>query len=411
MTGAPRTTSRGWLSSLAALVLEGAAAAQDGVPGTLRTIDGRTLTGALLVAEDRATLRTGAGAATLAVAEIETFECSNGAAVNTPAPHRVWLRSGHELPATRIAGRQASGGAPAALLVDTPSGMRVAVPLGMVRALRHAGQARPEPALFAADRQRPPANDDLIYVLKDGKAQRSAVTVTGIGAERILFSLRGDAYDFDLAGLAAVVFGDNTGFAPDRQSKPRTRVELTGGEYFEGRLLEVTASLVRCRLDEGVVVDVPVGKLLRLQVASDRVARLSELTPRVEQTPAFDRIWPWTIDRSIAGPGFVIAGRTFPRGIGLVPRTRLTYDVGGRFHVFEASIGVDDRGGPRAHAVFRVLVDDRVVFEAPKTRGQAAEAIRVDVTGGRALAIEVDFGDDYDLGDFCVFADARVVQQ
>ena len=320
----------------------------------------------------------------------------------------MWLRSGLELPAARIA----AGTGGKALAVTTPGGITLAVPLGMVRAVRHAGDQRAEPALFAADLKRPPANDDLIYVVKDGKAQRSSVTVTGITADRIQFVLRGDPYEFELAGLAAIVFGDNTGLAPDRQQKPRTRVELVTGEAFEGRLVELSPSLARCRLDEGVVVDVPVGKLLRLQVASDRLAWLSELTPRVEQTPAFDRVWPVTVDRSLAGPGFVIAGKTFSRGIGLVPRARLTYDVGGRFDVFETAIGIDDRGGPRAHAIFRVLVDGRVAFEsAPKTRGLAAEAVRVELKGGKALAIEVDFGDDYDLGDFCVFADARVLQQ
>jgi hypothetical protein len=293
-----------------------------------------------------------------------------------------------------------------------PGGLRFEVQLGHVRAIRHGGVERPEPSLFRADLLKPQANDDLIYVIKDGKAQRSAVALTALTDSGVDFVLRGDAYDFEVAGLAAIVFGANTGLAPDRQPMPRTRLELTSGEVLDGRLLELTAGGARLRLDEGVEVAVPTAKLLRLGVTSDRVAWLSELTPQVEQTPAFDRVWPWTIDRSTAGAGFKIANRTFQRGIGMVPRTRLTYDLGGRFDVFEASIGIDDRGGPDAHAVFRVFVDGKLAFESkPCTRGLPAQSLRVPLQQAKVFAIEADFGQNFDLGDHCVFADARVVKQ
>jgi hypothetical protein len=94
------------------------------------------------------------------------------------------------------------------------------------------------------------------------------------------------------------------------------------------------------------------------------------------------------------------------------PRTRLTSDLGGRFDVFEATVGIDDRGGPAAHAIFRVLVDGEVAWEsAPKTLGEPPEQVRVELQKCRQLAIEADFGKNYDLGDFCAFADARVVQR
>jgi hypothetical protein len=37
--------------------------------------------------------------------------------------------------------------------------------------------------------------------------------------------------------------------------------------------------------------------------------------------------------------------------------------------------------------------------------------VRVPLQKAQRFAIEVDFGADYDLGDHCVFADARVLQQ
>lgn len=396
----------------AALALTTAAAGQDGLAGVLRTIDGRSLRGMLVVADGRASVAGGGPPVVLDLGDVSSFDVDGMTAAPAEAPHRIWLRSGLDLPATRIAGEPAAAGQPARVVAVLPSGATLAVPLATVRALRQGGAGRPEPALFAADLAAPPANEDVLHVVKGERSQRSSVTVTGLSATRIEFLLRGESFDFELAGVAAVVFGANTGFAPDRQPKPRTRVTATTGEQFEGRLLALDATGVRCRLDEGVEVVLPAGRLLRLQVASDRVAWLSELTPRVEQTPAFDRVWPWTIDRTPVGPGFRLGGRAFERGIGMVPRTRLSYDLGGRFDAFEAWIGIDDRGGPEAHAVFRVFLDGELAFESvPKTRGLEAEPLRLDLRRAGVLAIEVDFGKNYDLGDLCAFADARVVQR
>ncbi len=399
-------------SLVLALALAVGAPAQ-GLAGITSTIDGRSLAGTLTVdAEGNAKVGGSQGETALALAEIAGFEPAGAAAVLVTAPHRVWLRSGGEFACTRIAGVAVAAGKPARVALELPSGITFELPIATLRALRQGGDGRPEPTLFAADLKKPAANEDLLYVVKDGKAQRSAVAVTSVGTDTVDFLLRGDAYEFELGGVAAIVFGDNTGVAPDRQQKPRTRLELTTGEQFEGKLLGLDGGSARLRLDEGVELTVQAAKLLRVTVASDRLAWLQDLQPQAQQTPAFDRTWPWTNGRSLGGSGFQLAGRTFSRGIGMVPRTRLTYDLGGRFDRFEAMIGIDDRGGPEAHAVFRVLVDGAVAFEsAPMTRGEAAQAVRVDLKKAKSLAIEADFGKNYDLGDHCAFADARVLQQ
>ena len=234
--------------------------------------------------------------------------------------------------------------------------------------------------------------------------------ITSLSSDSINFELRGEK-TFGLDGVAAVVFGANTGFAPDRQPRPRTIVALTTGERIEGKLMRVAES-VCLRLDEGVEVEVPANKLLGLEVVSDKLLWMSELTPEVAQTPAFDRVWPWYVDRSQAGPGFKLAKRHYDRGLGMVPYTRLTYALAGRFDLFEATIGIDDRGGPEAHAIFRVFVDGKKAFTSEAmTRGQTPQVIRIVLNRAQSMALEVDFGKNFDLGDYCVFADARVTQQ
>jgi hypothetical protein len=403
-------TGCAWTTAAVA-VLTAAVSAQ-GLRGELQTIDGERRVGVLTVtAAGTATLTQDAAAVALTLDELVAFVVAGAAAAEVETPHRVWLRSGLQLPAVALRGRSGSADRPAAWLVELPAGVMVELPLGFVRAVRHGGSERPEPPRFAVDLAQPPDNDDVLFVQKNGQTHRSQVSITGLQADRLEFSLRDTAYEFPLAGVTAVVFGRNTGFAPDRQPRPRTSVQLTTGERLEGRLLELVTDL-HLRLDEGVDVRVPLPALQRLEVASDRLVQLSDLQPKVEQTPAFDRVWPWCNDGTPAGPGLVLDGTVFARGIGMVPRTRLTYDLGGEYDAFAATIGIDDRGGPAAHAVFRVLVDGRVVFESPpKLRGEAPTAVQVELARCRELAIEVDFGKNYDLGDFCAWADARVVRR
>lgn len=386
--------------------------AAQGLQGTLRTIDGRSLTGTVRIdGEGTVSLTVADDVVTLALAEVVAIAPRGAESDPVAAPHRLWLRSGAELPALAVRGRPATDGAPSAFVVELPSRITVEVPISFVRALRHGGSVRPEPGLFAGDFAAPADNDDVLFVQKDGKSHRTQVTITGLQTDRVEFLLRGSPYDFPLEAVTGIVFGRNTGFAPDPQPRPRTSIELCTGERLAGKLRGLDDDL-RLRLDEGAEVTVPLARLRQVTVASDRLVWLSELTPQVEQTPAFDRVWPWGNDRCPAGVGLVIAGARFDRGIGMVPRTRLTYDLGGRYDVFEARIGIDDRGGPAAHAIFRVLVDGRVAFEsAPKVLGEAATPVQVELARGQRLAIEVDFGKNYDIGDFCAWADARVVQR
>lgn len=395
-----------------AVCLGSSLVAQTVPSGTLVTVDGRSLTGAFSVGSDgRAHLVAATRTTDLSLDEVLSFVPQGATATAVNTPHRVWLRSGVELPAVRLAGKPGAPGKPAMLVLELPVGATVELPLGALRAVRHGGAERPEPTSFGSDLSEPPLNNDLIYVVKDGKATRSSVTIVGLQGDKIDFELRGKAYDFDFAGVTALVFGKNTGFAADHQPTPRATLDLVTGERLLGRLLQL-GEVTRLRLDEGAEVEVPGARVLRLGIASDRLRWLSDLAPKVEQTPAFDRVWPWTNDRTIGGPGFVIGGTSYARGVGMVPRTRLTYDLGGNYDVFDAMIGIDDRGGPQAHAVFRVLADDKVVFEAvDRTRGLAPMPVHIELEKCRRLAIEVDFGKNYDLGDYCAFADARVVRR
>ena len=64
-----------------------------------------------------------------------------------------------------------------------------------------------------------------------------------------------------------------------------------------------------------------------------------------------------------------------------------------------------------AHAVFRVFADDKLLFESePFTLNKEPASLRIPIPRVQRLTLEADFGNNLDLGDHCVFADARVIQ-
>jgi hypothetical protein len=142
------------------------------------------------------------------------------------------------------------------------------------------------------------------------------------------------------------------------------------------------------------------------------VEYLSDLAPVAEHTPAFDRVREWLRDATPNGAGIVLGGRSYCRGLCLIPRTTLTFDIdAGRYDVFEATVGIDDRSSTQADAVIRIRADGRLVFEAAGVQlGQTPRPLELPILGVSTLVIEADFGTNFDLGDHCVFAVARLLR-
>jgi hypothetical protein len=209
-----------------------------------------------------------------------------------------------------------------------------------------------------------------------------------------------------------VVLAEGSGAEPVRSPQtPRVAVRVRAGHEVEGLLVELGGESLQLRFDEGFRAKVPLSEVARIGVVSDRLLFLSEAAPAaVDQTPAFNRKWPVAMDRSLEGGPIRLGGRTWELGICMVPRTRMTWSLAGRYHVFAATLGIGDEVGDAGHAVFRVLGDGKELFVAEGVRGgETPRDVRLDIQGVDRLSLEVDFGEGLDLGDHCVFAEARVL--
>ncbi len=258
-----------------------------------------------------------------------------------------------------------------------------------------------------------PKSNDLLFAInrESQKLSRLSVIVQGFDGENVLVLFRDEVRPVPISQLYGLVFGAELGVRPPTQARPTVILESLAGHQLRGRLLDWDGKTCRLQLPEGAEIELACPRIRRFSVQSSKIEYLSDLSPRAEQVPAFDHLRPWLVDSAPRGSGLQLGGQEYSRGLCLIPRTRLTFDLSGQFDRFEAIIGIDDRSNREAHADFRVFLDEKLVFEAKGVRhGQAGQGLRIPLAGASSLILETDFGENFDLGDHCLFADARLLK-
>jgi hypothetical protein len=189
-------------------------------------------------------------------------------------------------------------------------------------------------------------------------------------------------------------------------------VETLDGERVTGEWLSLSATDIRLKPAWGAEIVLPVERATRLSVLNGRLTFLSDLHPaEVQETPYFDEPRPFQVDHSQGGRALRLGGRIFSRGLGVHSRSLLTYALAGSFKTFAATIGVDSEVGNGGSVIFRVMGDERPLFESPVIRGgDPPVLVSVDVSGVLLLRLEVDYADHGDLADHADWAEARLLK-
>ncbi len=184
-------------------------------------------------------------------------------------------------------------------------------------------------------------------------------------------------------------------------------VDFTSLEFARSKLSITAAGLTADAVDFSAVAEI--------RFRSDRLVYLSDLKPaKVVQAGLFgDVIFPWRRDRSSAGGPLQIGKTTYARGLGVHSRCELTYDLGGKFALFTAAVGIDNAGGKRGDATLKILGDGTELLKPINlVGGKEAQPIRCDVTGVKKLTILIEFGaDGIDVGDHVDLAEARLIKK
>jgi NPCBM/NEW2 domain len=218
----------------------------------------------------------------------------------------------------------------------------------------------------------------------------------------------------DLKRVAAITFArpPRSPETAAARADARVALELTSGEQIGGRWEALEEDAMRIRSDWGGVFTIPIASVARLLVQNGKLIFVSDLRPvEARHTPYLDVEHPHRVNESQGGRPLQLGGVRYGRGLGVHARSDLTYELAGGFKTFAATIGVDAEVGSAGSVLFRVLGDDKVLYESPVLRGgDDAQPITVDVHGVLLLRLVVDFADNGDLGDHADWANARLLR-
>ena len=248
----------------------------------------------------------------------------------------------------------------------------------------------------------------------------AAYRLTGARVEGTVERFGGAGLEIDRGdlGKSSIAYRDLAAIFID--SEPAARPQglhvvallVDGSAVILQRGFRIAGGQLRGTTPSGVAIRVATTRIYALGFQGGSFLHLSDLEPsKVERTPFFalpegpaadamlDFVCPVRLDKSPDGRGITLAKRRYFKGIGVRPRTELTYDVGGRFQAFRAICGIDDevlgpgygRGAGTGSVVFRVLVDGKRVFESkPVEGGKAPVPISIPLTGATTLTLVVD---------------------
>lgn len=363
-----------------------------------------------------ATLLTGAGEA--AVGDLVSLRRSEFAVPPLPTGPQLISTAGD-----RLAGRVMAGAAES--LQFLPAGIRLQrdevwkVPLSSIAAVWFTDT----PADTPLDPSRYPwaeggANRDVLR-LRNGDSTRGSLDSFDPKSEVFGFPFRpehGAARAIPAGDLAAIVF--NPALARHRKPKgPYSRLVLTDGSRLVLTDVTIADGILGGTFLFGQKVELPLTLVAALDVQQGKAIYLSDLKPRkVEQTGFLGVVWPWAADRTVRGTSLRIATpagvSTADRGLGTHPRTRLSYDLGGKYRRFEAVVGIDPDAAVHSRIAVRILVDGReqTVTGLERITGRKSFAVQVNVRDAKELVLLTDFGPDGGVGAAVNWADARLVE-
>lgn len=212
-----------------------------------------------------------------------------------------------------------------------------------------------------------------------------------------------------------------------RAGESRCRVDLQNGSWLVGRVESLTppepsaevpldpllmmGGALKFAVGEKASLSVPWAEVRRLTVFSHRLVYVSDLDPiEVAEQPLVTFPRPWQRDRSVDGRTLTVGGRTYAKGIGVKPRSALTFALDSEFELLTATVGIDDEAAGRGQCEFVVLGDGRELFRQDVSASGGPKDVRIEVRGVKRLTLLVEPGRNLDLGDHADWCDLCLIR-
>ena len=239
--------------------------------------------------------------------------------------------------------------------------------------------------------------------------------IESLGGERVAIATATGRIEVELLQVAAIVFNPSLAEKPSH-ADPYLVVGFTDGSRLVAN--SFTADAESLNLSAwGENYSARPQSLSALQVFGGRATDLSDLKElSFKHVPYLQLGWPLRKDANVLGQPLRAGGKRYLKGLGMHTAARVAYRLDGPYQEFQAELAIDDSAGNRGSAVCSVFVDDgtgkwQSRYTSPIIRGSEPPiAVRVDLTGVKAISLLADFADHGDQRDHVDWLGARLIR-
>lgn len=401
-----RPVYRRWLAWLVLSVVIGAwGPAVRAASVHLTLVDGSTAQGEFQrIRDGRMTIAVQGASQTFSMDDVIEVQLPASPIVESEAPAVFYLADGG-----RLFGALASEdqdalttesvlGAGLAIRFDRLAGVR----LGDPEALPAAA------AVFAQTLGQRLAGQDMLVALGEEQVRVLPGRLTRLGPEGGAFLFGDRERTFSIDKAFGVIFAAGVRAEPTGP----VLVGLVDGSEVSGMLRSADERSLVLDSSLGRELAIDLSKVAVLRVRSRRVVYLSDLPTHSERVEGrLHRPSPVRRDLNAAGRPLSLNGVVYSKGLGVVSRAELVFELNGKFERFVSAVGIDDGVRPRGSVVFVIQGDGRELYSSGLLTGaDAAREINIGVQDVQFLSLVVDYGDDLDLSDMANWAGARLLR-
>lgn len=287
--------------------------------------------------------------------------------------------------------------------LETLSLDKVTLPLDALRGFRvEAGNRENYDRALA----NPSPKSDRIFLKVDDKVESLPGTLESLAEREFSFDYEGGKRTMPRERLFGAVLS-----ASPNTDEARCRLALLDGSRVAGEPVSLEDGKFILKLGRKGSLAIPWEMVGSITFKSDRLTFLSDLKPIAEEQQALVAFpMPWQKDRSVTGKPLMLAGKRYSRGVGMHALCRLTYDLGGRYDEFKATLGIDSSLQGKGDCQFRVLGDEVELFTRRIKGADEPFELSLDVRGVKELVLAAEPGEGLDLADHANWADARLLR-
>jgi hypothetical protein len=197
------------------------------------------------------------------------------------------------------------------------------------------------------------------------------------------------------------------------KGEPDVALYTLSGNLLRGVLTSATGEGLKVKTRAGEL-SVSINAIETIGFYRSDIVYLSDIEPfSVKETPFFDRfLYPYQRDRSLEKKAPIsMRGNIYRKGISVHSKTELTYRLDGQYKRFMALIGIDDEAMGKGNVDFAVIADGKTVYEKKGVTGRDAPSfVKLNLSGVKEIVLVVDFGEQLDILDRAVWADAILMK-